>query len=64
MFLRDGKINSVSIIKTNVAAVKKKIKMGKKYQKKKYFGTGVYKARFFRRAKSSSCFVISGVRFL
>lgn len=34
--------------------------MGKKYQKKKYFGTGVYKLRFFRRAKSSSCFVISG----
>lgn len=58
-------MNSVSIIKTNVAAVKKKkIKMGKKYQKKKYFGTGVYKLRFFRRAKSSSCFVISGVRFL
>lgn len=34
MFLRDCKIISVSIIKTNVAAVKKKIKDGEKISKK------------------------------
>lgn len=33
MFLRDCKINSVSIIKTNVAAVKKNIRWGKKLKK-------------------------------
>lgn len=59
MFLRDCKINSVSTTKTNVAAVKKD---GEKKLFNK-FDTGVYKTRFFGRAKSSSCFLISGVRF-
>lgn len=61
MFLRDCKINSVSTTKTNVAAVKKKMEKKKLFNK---FDTGVYKTRFFGRAKSSSCFLISGVRFL
>lgn len=34
MFLRDCKINSVSIIKINVIVVKKIYKMGKKIKKK------------------------------
>lgn len=35
-------MNSVGIIKTNVAAVKKKIKMGKKYQKKNNISVPVF----------------------